>query len=411
MLHHRRFSSKERRVHGPIPVGAMEARRSRSVSRNHVGHANFGGNRQSSSTSPYRPSSEDYPERQEKVDQTLSMEKVRVFDQNDLESRDRTERLLEEIRLLKGGGDVNTRFVHKDLGETNARRRVLFPRYGSIMLQEDNGFYTSPLQPYNRFSDVTGEVCEFPLSKIIDPWTKLKKMLNPVTEDEKRARKLLVDFERTGKMSNERMPYLMTVAFMFTYIRLLEIHRYEEALLKVDRAMKISEEEVDQVTKDYYRDCWKWLRRARSKILHHQLSLTSDFTFAEHYDKRTRWLVDSERKKLYYDIVNFSKEVKLTRYKYRKREWFEKWNGALGVPGFCLKALHSLPGKDKDALNRLSRRDRTLTGWNMYDAKKRIDFFTGRSSNGNYRQGQRKYSCNNNKQQQQRPLVEGGQRT
>ena len=140
--------------------------------------------------------------------------------------------------------------------------------------------------------------------------------------------------------------------------------------------------------------------------------MTSDYVFTDEFDKRTRWLVDSERKKLYYDIVNFSKEVKVTDTKFRKREWFEKWNQGLQVPGFCLKTMHTLPGKDEDSLNRLSKRDRTLTGWNMYDAKKRIDYYQGRNGNGNHRNGStRNAGWSNNKQHQPRPPTEGGQRT
>ena len=185
-------------MHAPVPVGETE-RRSRSYGSYYPDPPNFDGRRQTRSTSPYEQCPQDPPENQDKIHQALRMEKVRVFDHNDLESRQETERLLEEINSLKGGGDVNSRFVHKDLGETNARRRGLFERYQTVMLRENHGFYTSPLQPYNRFSDVTGEICQFPLSKIIDPWGKLKRMVHPLSEDEKRARKLLVDFEKSGK--------------------------------------------------------------------------------------------------------------------------------------------------------------------------------------------------------------------
>ena len=354
----------------------------------------------------------------EDVRKVTKREKVKVFDLNDLESREGTEQLIAEINALKGSGDVNSRFVHKDLGEVNVKRRALVDRYKSLMLQDSNSYYTSPLQPYNRFSDVTGEVCEFPLAKIIDPYGKLKRMVHPLTDEEKKARKLLVDFERTGKMPCERNPYLMSVSASFTFIRLLELHRWEEALLKVDRAMKLSGDEVDVATRKYYELSWLWLRRARSKILHHHLELKSEFSFSEQLDKRTRWLPDSERRKLYDEIVEFSKEVKVTSHRYRKREWFAKWNTSLEVPGFCLKALHTLPGKDKESLSRLSRRARNLTGYNMYEAKRRLDFYPRRYNNGNFRNNQNRNggwgnSGNNNDKtnlKQRSPKV-GGQRT
>ena len=138
---------------------------------------------------------------------------------------------------------------------------------------------------------------------------------------------------------------------------------------------------------------------------------TTDFTFTEGYDKKTRWLPDSERKKLYYEIVNFSKEAKITDVKFKKREWFEKWNQGLQIPGFYFKAIFSLPGRDKDAMYQLSKKVKTLTGWSMYDTKKRIDYFQGRNTNDNYRGSKTRNPTWSSKQQQQKPPTEGSQRT
>ena len=111
--------------------------------------------------------------------------------------------------LYKVNKDVTTRFVYRELGQTNINGRLLEECYHRNSMRQTDIYYTDLVQSYNITTDQSGELSRLSLLHLIDSEEKLKKLLRAVTDDENPTLKLLNVFEKEGSMPSERIPYLM----------------------------------------------------------------------------------------------------------------------------------------------------------------------------------------------------------
>ena len=119
---------------------------------------------------------------------------------------------------------------------------------------------------------------------------------------------------------------------------------------------------VNNETKIYYNDCRVWLNRLKSKVMHHQIMINARYTVRESGNHREMFLQEQENRSLFYNMVNFRKEVRISNCTTRGRTNYDSWKRTLAVPGAVFAQLNYLQPADQDLLNRLSFRGKTLTG-------------------------------------------------
>ena len=311
---------------------------------------------------------------------------VRTFDLNEIDNH------LEVVNLLyKANKDVITRFVFKELGQSSITGSLFEDRYHRRLMRQTDVYYTDIVQPYNIVSDQSDELSHLPLLHLVDTKEKLKKLLLAVTDEEKPTTKFLGLFEKDGRMPTERFPYLVQVCQAFTFARLFEIFRIERALLKVEKAMTEQDDVVNNETKTYYSDCRLWLNRSRSKIIHHQVMVNARYSGREYGDSRQRFLQEQENRSLFYNMVNFRKEIRVSNCVTRGRTNYETWVRGQLAPSDGFNQLNYLPKTNLDLFHRLSQKTKGLTGFRMTMGKRRTDFSAYRSNS--FRQ--KHFNCRN----------------
>ena len=86
---------------------------------------------------------------------------VSVFDSNEITYVDNHREIMKA--LYRVNKDVTTRFVYRELGQSNISRRLLEERYHRPLMRKTDVYYSESVQPYNIVTYQSGELSRLSL--------------------------------------------------------------------------------------------------------------------------------------------------------------------------------------------------------------------------------------------------------
>ena len=90
--------------------------------------------------------------------------------------------------------------------------------------------------------------------------------------------------------------------------------------------------------------------------MHHQLMINARYTVRVNDNNRESFLEEQKNRSLFYNLVNFRKEIRVSNCITRGRTNYEQWNRGLAVPGAGFTQLNYLPPSDYNLMQQLSYR-------------------------------------------------------